>query len=126
MDLALEPGQLSLHHTHLVHASAPNASADRRIGIGISYIPTRVRFTRDLEANVDSIWVCGCQSGCTERIAELRREHPAAVIVATGHGVNGAWRGEALEAGADRTANWPIAYEALERFLSRVPHSVAG
>jgi len=45
VDLVLEPGQMSLHHTHLVHASEPNVSADRRIGIGISYIPTRVRFT---------------------------------------------------------------------------------
>ena len=45
VDLALEPGQLSLHHTHLVHASEPNRSRHRRIGIGISYVPARVRFT---------------------------------------------------------------------------------
>lgn len=36
-------GQMSLHHTHLVHRSGPNRSADRRIGLGISYIPTHVR-----------------------------------------------------------------------------------
>ena len=39
----LTPGEFSLHHTLSVHASAPNDSDDRRIGLGISYIPTRVR-----------------------------------------------------------------------------------
>jgi len=31
---------MSLHHTHLIHRSGPNLSNDRRIGFGISYIPT--------------------------------------------------------------------------------------
>ena len=38
----LTAGQLSLHHTLVVHDSAPNRSNDRRIGLGISYIPTRL------------------------------------------------------------------------------------
>ncbi len=38
-------GQFSLHHTHLVHNSPPNNTDDRRIGLGISYIPTEVRCT---------------------------------------------------------------------------------
>jgi len=41
--LVLSAGEFSLHHTHLLHSSAPNRGRDRRIGIGISYIPTRVR-----------------------------------------------------------------------------------
>jgi ectoine hydroxylase-related dioxygenase (phytanoyl-CoA dioxygenase family) len=41
--MILEPGQFSLHHTMALHASRPNRSAADRIGIGISYIPTRVR-----------------------------------------------------------------------------------
>ena len=40
---ALEPGQASLHHVMLFHGSAPNRSADRRIGLAIRYIPTHVR-----------------------------------------------------------------------------------
>lgn len=36
-------GQLSLHHTHTPHASGPNKGKDRRIGLGISYVPTHVR-----------------------------------------------------------------------------------
>jgi ectoine hydroxylase-related dioxygenase (phytanoyl-CoA dioxygenase family) len=43
VDLVLEPGDVSLHHTLSAHSSGPNRSDDWRIGIGISYIPTSVR-----------------------------------------------------------------------------------
>ncbi len=39
----LQPGQASLHHVMLFHGSAPNHSADRRIGYAIRYIPTHVQ-----------------------------------------------------------------------------------
>jgi hypothetical protein len=39
----LKPGQASLHHVLLAHGSAPNKSADRRIGFAIRYIPTHVK-----------------------------------------------------------------------------------
>lgn len=41
--LVMRAGEFSLHHTHLLHSSAPNRGGDRRIGVGISYIPTWVR-----------------------------------------------------------------------------------
>jgi ectoine hydroxylase-related dioxygenase (phytanoyl-CoA dioxygenase family) len=43
--MPVRAGQFSLHHTHLAHNSRPNLSADRRIGLGLSYIPTDVRCT---------------------------------------------------------------------------------
>ncbi|WP_119420894.1 phytanoyl-CoA dioxygenase family protein [Desertibaculum subflavum] len=43
--LIVRAGQFSLHHTYILHQSSPNLGRDRRIGIGISYIPTRVRHT---------------------------------------------------------------------------------
>jgi non-heme Fe2+,alpha-ketoglutarate-dependent halogenase len=43
--MPVRAGQFSLHHTHLLHNSRPNLSADRRIGLGISYVPTHVRCT---------------------------------------------------------------------------------
>lgn len=46
VDLVLQPGEISLHHIKLVHGSAPNRSADRRIGLAIRYIPTHVRQTK--------------------------------------------------------------------------------
>jgi phytanoyl-CoA dioxygenase PhyH len=41
--MAVKAGQMSLHHTHLVHRSGPNRTNHRRIGLGISYIPTSAR-----------------------------------------------------------------------------------
>jgi Phytanoyl-CoA dioxygenase (PhyH) len=43
--MPVKAGQFSLHHTHLVHNSRPNRWHDRRIGLGISYIPTSARCT---------------------------------------------------------------------------------
>jgi hypothetical protein len=36
-------GQMSLHHTDVVHASGANDSDDRRIGLAVSFIPATVR-----------------------------------------------------------------------------------
>ncbi len=41
--MVLRAGQFSLHHELAVHRSAPNNASHRRIGIGLNYIPTRVR-----------------------------------------------------------------------------------
>ena len=41
--MPLRAGEMSLHHTFAVHSSGPNHADDRRMGLGISYIPTRVR-----------------------------------------------------------------------------------
>ena len=43
--MPLEAGQFSLHHTLCVHRSAPNHTPQRRIGLGINYIPAHVRTT---------------------------------------------------------------------------------
>jgi ectoine hydroxylase-related dioxygenase (phytanoyl-CoA dioxygenase family) len=41
----LKAGEMSLHHTHTLHSSGPNDSDDRRIGLTLSYVPTRCRPT---------------------------------------------------------------------------------
>ena len=41
--MAVAAGEMSLHHTRLVHCSHPNNAADRRMGFGISYIPAHVK-----------------------------------------------------------------------------------
>ena len=43
IDLVLRAGDVSFHHTLSFHRSGLNRTAERRIGIGVSYIPTRVR-----------------------------------------------------------------------------------
>ena len=49
--MPLRAGQISLHHTHIVHSSDPNRSDRRRVGIGVSYIPTRCRLVNDFRAS---------------------------------------------------------------------------
>ncbi|MEM6985011.1 MAG: phytanoyl-CoA dioxygenase family protein [Pseudomonadota bacterium] len=36
--VALQPGQMSLHHGLAIHGSGPNSSADRRLGFAIRYV----------------------------------------------------------------------------------------
>ena len=38
VDIVLKPGQMSLHHGRIFHASGPNRSGDRRIGVAIRYM----------------------------------------------------------------------------------------
>lgn len=45
VDIVLRPGEMSLHHVLIFHASGPNRSGDRRIGFAIRYIPPCVRQT---------------------------------------------------------------------------------
>jgi len=44
-EVELEPGQCSLHHGRVFHASNPNGTDDRRIGLAIRYIPAHATQT---------------------------------------------------------------------------------
>ena len=43
VSMPLEAGQMSLHHTALVHCSPGNDNDDRRMGLGIIFIPAHVK-----------------------------------------------------------------------------------
>ncbi len=43
---ALAPGQASFHHGWTLHASMPNNSRDRRIGLNVQYIAPSMRQTK--------------------------------------------------------------------------------
>lgn len=43
---SLEPGEASFHHGWTLHASMPNHSKDRRIGLNVQYIAPHVRQTK--------------------------------------------------------------------------------
>lgn len=43
VDVTLQAGEMSLHHHKIFHASPANKAQDRRIGLAIRYISTRVR-----------------------------------------------------------------------------------
>jgi non-heme Fe2+,alpha-ketoglutarate-dependent halogenase len=44
IDLALMPGEMSVHHSYAVHSSEPNRSDQRRIGVMTTYVPTHCRY----------------------------------------------------------------------------------
>ena len=46
VECALQPGQMSIHHGWVLHASGPNQSGDRRIGFNMNIINPSVRQTR--------------------------------------------------------------------------------
>jgi non-heme Fe2+,alpha-ketoglutarate-dependent halogenase len=41
--MSLGAGEMSLHHVLLFHASEPNTSPDRRVGLAIRYLPARAK-----------------------------------------------------------------------------------
>ena len=41
--MPLQPGEMSMHNVRLAHASGPNRSTDRRIGLSLHYMPTRTK-----------------------------------------------------------------------------------
>ena len=52
--LVLKPGEISLHNIRAAHASEPNRSGERRIGVAMRYIAPHVR---QLKAERDSAWL---------------------------------------------------------------------
>jgi len=52
VDVVLQPGEMSLHHGRIFHASHPNSSDDRRIGLAIRYIKPSMRQTTGVKTIV--------------------------------------------------------------------------
>ena len=78
-----------------------------------------IELTVDPRGHLDSIWLCGYERGSADVVRDLRAQHPGAVILVTGRGIE--WRREVLEAGADRAATWPVNFELVRESLSAAP-----
>ena len=97
----LESGQASLHHVLLVHGSAPNRSADRRIGFAMRYIPTTVRQiagARDSATLVRGTDEYGHFDHEPRPAADCAPEAMAAHAAAVGHQVQVLYRGTEQQA----------------------------
>lgn len=82
----LAPGEMSLHHVRVIHASEPNTTNDRRIGMVLRYCATDVRQTKvdgDLAVLVAGVDEYG-HFGMIERPAEDMGE--AAKAIRKAHG----------------------------------------
>ncbi|MGI9364543.1 MAG: phytanoyl-CoA dioxygenase family protein [Rhizobiaceae bacterium] len=72
----LKPGQASMHHGHLFHASGPNTSDDRRIGMAIRFIkPSMKQESGDrplvaLASGVDRFGNFNISAGPRDRLQE--------------------------------------------------------
>jgi non-haem Fe2+, alpha-ketoglutarate-dependent halogenase len=76
--MALPTGSFSLHHTLCRHRSAPNRASHRRIGLGISYIPARVRMIGS--HRLSALLVRGRDDGHFDLLAAPEREIGAAEL----------------------------------------------
>jgi phytanoyl-CoA hydroxylase len=47
VEIHLEPGDVSIHHSHIIHGSQANTSAHRRCGLDIGYIPTSTTISNE-------------------------------------------------------------------------------
>ena len=72
--MPLAAGEMSLHHTFLVHSSGPNNTGDRRLGLGISYIPAHVQ---PLGAPRPTALLVRGEDRYGHFVPEKRLEHPA-------------------------------------------------
>ncbi len=72
--MPLAAGEMSLHHTFLVHSSGPNNTDDRRLGLGISYIPAHVK---PLGAPRPTALLVRGEDRYGHFVPEKRLEHPA-------------------------------------------------
>lgn len=85
--LELKAGEMSLHHTDLVHCSRGNGGANRRIGLGISYIPASVRQTGSPQAT--AMLVRGSAApGAFGAEARLDREMSERAVAGHSHSVS--------------------------------------
>ncbi len=64
----------------------------------------------------DSVWICGYDPGDVGLVRELRRSHPRARLLVTRCGGEG-WGAEAVAAGADDWAPWPMPLGELANLL---------
>ncbi|MGE3067034.1 MAG: phytanoyl-CoA dioxygenase family protein [Hyphomicrobiaceae bacterium] len=66
VEMPLEPGEMSMHHTCTIHGSPGNRSADRRIGICMHFMPAS---NRPLQKLIDA------GSICSTTLVRGRRHH---------------------------------------------------
>ena len=55
IEMPLEPGEMSMHHTCTIHGSPGNRSTDRRIGFSMHFMPA---YVRPIQSVIDAKAVC--------------------------------------------------------------------
>jgi hypothetical protein len=74
--LELHPGQCSLHHAKLMHASDPNTSATRRCGYTMRYLSTRVKLNEEFCGKWHQIYLARGRDHSGNRYADPAQSYP--------------------------------------------------
>ena len=74
--LELRPGECSLHHAKLMHASEPNTSAIRRCGYTMRYMSTRVKLSVDYCGQFHQIYLARGRDQAGNPYADPSKSYP--------------------------------------------------
>ena len=74
--LELQPGECSLHHAKLMHASDPNTSPIRRCGYTMRYMSTRVKLNTDFCGAFHQIYLARGRDHAGNPYADATRSYP--------------------------------------------------
>ncbi|MFH0521653.1 phytanoyl-CoA dioxygenase family protein [Streptomyces sp. M41] len=115
VDIELNPGDVSIHHPHLLHCSEANTSPKRRCGLDIGYISTSTRIESQ-GLYLDPVLVRGKPVEGVNTYRELPRYTPSETIPFAGHDT---WNDQPGVTGADASAGEaPLA--TTERMIERL------
>ncbi|WP_331744476.1 phytanoyl-CoA dioxygenase family protein [Streptomyces mirabilis] len=84
VDIELRPGDVSIHHPHILHCSGPNTSGNRRCGLDIGYIPTSTLVSNE-GLYLDPILVRGARGTAANRYRRYPAYVPGESIPFRGH-----------------------------------------
>ncbi len=87
--LELEPGQCSLHHAKLMHASDPNTSDVRRCGYTMRYMSTRVKLNEEFCGAFHQIYLARGRDHAGNRYADPAKSYPHLARYREAHGPKG-------------------------------------
>ncbi|MFF6979095.1 phytanoyl-CoA dioxygenase family protein [Streptomyces sp. NPDC008343] len=115
VDIELNPGDVSIHHPHLLHCSEANTSPKRRCGLDIGYISTSTRIESQ-GLYLDPVLVRGEPVDGVNTYRKLPRYMPAETIPFAGHET---WNGRpGVDAADASSGEAPLA--TTERMIERL------
>ncbi|MET8244088.1 phytanoyl-CoA dioxygenase family protein [Streptomyces sp. NPDC005202] len=115
VDIELNPGDVSIHHPHLLHCSEANTSPKRRCGLDIGYIATSTRIESQ-GLYLDPVLVRGEPVEDVNNYRPLPRYSPGETIAFAGHET---WNDQpGVTSGSASVVETPIV--TTERMIARL------
>lgn len=120
VDIQLNPGDVSIHHPHILHCSEANTSPKRRCGLDIGYISTSTRISSD-GLYLDPILVSGQAKEGVGRYRRYPLYEPGESIPFEGHEEwNRRFSEDATRSGTTSTAGDETPLATTQRMIARL------